>query len=298
MNRHIVAFLAVASFALSALSANAAPLTRTWVSGTGNDLNPCNRTAPCQTFSGALANTVAGGEINCLDSGGFGSVTISQSVTIDCGDGTGGILTISGSAVVVTAGVSGKVVLRNMTIQGAGTGANAIRLLSGSLTVENVKILGFTTHGIEVNATGDGNLFVRGTNITNVTKGIVVIAATTFATAQIDKTRIDSASGNGLEVGSGGVTVSISNSVITNSGTALITTGSGRINSDRNVIARNTTGVNASAFASRISITRNAFQDNGTAVTFSGGGTVSTASNNTVIGPPGLAPTGSAINPL
>src|SRR5437899_12558902 len=75
---------------LSATSAQAQ--TRTWVSGVGDDLNPCSRTAPCKTFAGAISKTAAGGEIDCLDPGGFGAVTITKSITIDCGTVTGGIL--------------------------------------------------------------------------------------------------------------------------------------------------------------------------------------------------------------
>src|ERR1700684_214008 len=64
-----------------------AQATRTWVSGVGDDANPCSRTAPCKTFAGAISKTAAGGEISVLDPGGFGGVTITQSITLD-GDGT------------------------------------------------------------------------------------------------------------------------------------------------------------------------------------------------------------------
>jgi len=73
-----------------ATSANA-QATRTWVSGTGNDTNPCSRTSPCLTFAGALSKTAAGGEIDCLDAGNFGTVTINKAITIDCAGGGGGI---------------------------------------------------------------------------------------------------------------------------------------------------------------------------------------------------------------
>src|SRR4051795_2127947 len=70
--------------------------TRTWVSGVGDDANPCSRTAPCKTFAGAISKTAAGGEIDCLDPGGFGTVTITKSITIDC-DGTFGSILASGT---------------------------------------------------------------------------------------------------------------------------------------------------------------------------------------------------------
>src|ERR1700712_1402935 len=93
------------------LSAIAVPLdvafgqaTRTWVSGVGDDVNPCSRTAPCKTFAGAISKTAAHGEINALDPGGYGSVTITKSITIR-GRGTQASLLISGTpAVTVNAG--------------------------------------------------------------------------------------------------------------------------------------------------------------------------------------------------
>lgn len=66
----------------SLLSAQA---SRTWVSGVGDDANPCSRTAPCKTFAGAISKTIAGGEIDALDPSGFGAVTITKAITIDGG---------------------------------------------------------------------------------------------------------------------------------------------------------------------------------------------------------------------
>src|SRR5712691_3114554 len=77
-------FVAI-TLAFSALAQ--AQATRTWVSGVGDDANPCSRTAPCKTFAGAISKTAACGEISVLDPGGFGAVTITKSITID-GDGT------------------------------------------------------------------------------------------------------------------------------------------------------------------------------------------------------------------
>ena len=299
MNKGIAILIAAAGFGLSVLPANA-QATRTWVSGVGSDANPCSRTAPCQTFAGAISKTAAGGEIDCLDPGGFGAVTITKAITIDCGGVTGGPLaTLGSNGIIINAGVNDRIVLRNMSIQGAGTGGNAIRFLGGlHLTVENVRISGFTTIGIDVNKSASGNLYVRDTYITNVPKGIRLFTGAGGINAQITNSRFDALSTSALEVASGSTVASISDSVIMNSGTALITTGGGFINADNNIIAKNTTGVNSSVAAGSIRITRNAFQDNGTAVTFAGGGTVSTRGDNNVIGPAGLAPNGGAIPPL
>src|SRR5450432_4615171 len=85
----IVTFAASMAAFASLASAQA---TRTWVSGVGDDVNPCSRTAPCKTFAGAISKTAAGGEINCLDPGGFGGVTITKSMTISCEAGTAGVV--------------------------------------------------------------------------------------------------------------------------------------------------------------------------------------------------------------
>src|SRR5687768_12498119 len=95
-----VAFTAL----LFTLFVNVAPAsaqaTRTWVSGVGDDANPCSRTAPCKTFAGAISKTAAGGEINCLDPGGFGGVTITKSISIICDHTEGGVL-VSGTNAIV-----------------------------------------------------------------------------------------------------------------------------------------------------------------------------------------------------
>src|SRR6187402_29385 len=122
----LVLFGLLAVVSLPTTSAHA-QATRTWVSGVGDDANPCSRTAPCKTFAGAISKTAAGGEIDCLDPGGFGAVTITKSMTIDCTGVTGGPLATAGtSGIIVNAGVNDRIVLRNMGIQGAGTGANGI----------------------------------------------------------------------------------------------------------------------------------------------------------------------------
>src|SRR5258707_1834948 len=126
--------------------------SRTWVSGVGDDVNPCSRTAPCKTFAGAISKTAAGGEIDALDPGGFGAVTITKAMTIDGGGGQVASVLVSGTnGIVVQAGPSDVVILRNLRINGIGTGINGIRFLSvKDLNVENCYIFGFSTNGIDV----------------------------------------------------------------------------------------------------------------------------------------------------
>src|SRR6476661_631755 len=114
MHKSVAILIAAAGLGLSALPASA-QATRTWVSGVGSDANPCSRTAPCQTFAGAISKTAAGGEIDCLDPGGFGAVTITKAITIDCGTFPGGILSAGSPAgVTVNAGVNDRIILRNL----------------------------------------------------------------------------------------------------------------------------------------------------------------------------------------
>src|SRR3954469_21895164 len=89
--------------ALAVPTAASGQATRTWVSGVGDDANPCSRTAPCKTFAGAISKTANGGEINCLDPGGFGGVTIGKSLTIKCHYTEGGVLVAGTNAIVINA---------------------------------------------------------------------------------------------------------------------------------------------------------------------------------------------------
>src|SRR5712675_1811908 len=82
-----------------------AQATRTWVSGVGDDANPCSRTAPCKTWAGAISKTAPGGEIDALDPGGFGAVTITKAISLDGGGGQVASVLVSGTnGIVVSAG--------------------------------------------------------------------------------------------------------------------------------------------------------------------------------------------------
>src|SRR5438445_4339112 len=103
--------LAIVLLGPTLLSAQA---TRTWVSGVGDDANPCSRTAPCKTFAGAISKTAAGGEIDALDPGGFGAVTITKAITIDGGGSLASVLVSGTNGIVVSAGASDVVTIRNI----------------------------------------------------------------------------------------------------------------------------------------------------------------------------------------
>src|SRR5207302_1072627 len=106
--RFTIKLLVIATFLLAFASIAQAQATRTWVSGVGDDANPCSRTAPCKTFAGAISKTADGGEIDVIDPGGFGTVTITKSITID-GAGT--------FASILAAGTVG------VTVNDSGSGA-------------------------------------------------------------------------------------------------------------------------------------------------------------------------------
>src|ERR1041385_1571741 len=174
--------LAVMAFTLTVSSGVQAQATRTWVSGVGDDVNPCSRTAPCKTFAGAISKTADGGEIDCIDPGGFGTVTITKSITIDGGGTFASILAAGTNGVNVNDSASGapqtKVVrLRNLSINGAGTGVVGINVTSArTVYVENCQVYGFrsgnatTSDGLKVNitaGTGTFTVFVKDSTFEN-----------------------------------------------------------------------------------------------------------------------------------
>src|SRR5712672_2977200 len=112
------------SLVLIVASTASSQATRTWVSGVGDDVNPCSRTAPCKTWAGAISKTAAGGEIDALDPGGFGAVTITKAITLDGGGGQVASVLVSGTnGIVVSAGANDTVTLRNIRLNGIkGTG--------------------------------------------------------------------------------------------------------------------------------------------------------------------------------
>src|SRR4051794_16728693 len=132
-----------------------AQATRTWVSGVGDDANPCSRTAPCKTFAGAISKTATAGEINCLDPGGMGTVTITKSMTINCHEVFGSILASGVPGVTINAtAVGSKVILRGLQINGIAGGTSVagtigVRILAADVVViEDTVITQFAQQGI------------------------------------------------------------------------------------------------------------------------------------------------------
>ena len=257
--RFFVNFLALVVLTLGVSSIANAQATRTWVSGVGDDANPCSRTAPCKTFAGAISKTAAKGEISVLDPGGFGALTVTKSITLN-GDGTlAGILSANVSGIIINAGATDVVYIRNLSINGAGTGLNGIRWIAGkALHVENCKISGVGNnsagngHGIVVALTATaGNLFVKDTNIqTCAVAGIAISTTTGFVAGVLDNVRLEGLP-TGLIIGNNAF-ISIRNSVInlsTSTGVNISGTGGATGSFDNVMINNNPTGINVGAGA-------------------------------------------------
>src|SRR3984893_6433607 len=144
--RKIVLSLNIFGAKLAILPAPAqAQETRTCVTGVGDDANPCSRTAPCKTFAGAISKTAPAGEINCLDPGGFGAVTITKSMTISCEAGTAGVLVSGTNAIIFQGASTDYLFLKGLDIEGLGTGLSGIVFNAGGfLHVEDCVIRHFT----------------------------------------------------------------------------------------------------------------------------------------------------------
>jgi hypothetical protein len=150
-----------------------AQATRTWVSGVGDDVNPCSRTAPCKTFAGAISKTAAKGEINVLDPGGFGAVTITKAITIQARGNTAGVLTNAANAINVSAGVNDRVTLDGLDINGLDTAASGVKINSGKVVrIMNSEIYGFATAGVSFTpSTANARLVISKTSIYDNTAG-------------------------------------------------------------------------------------------------------------------------------
>ena len=189
--RFTIKVLALAVFMFATVSVAQAQATRTWVSGVGDDANPCSRTAPCKTWAGAISKTAACGEIDALDPGGFGAVTITKSITLD-GTGTNAsILAGLVNGIVINAAATDVITIRGLSINGVCTGINGINVLQAkTVNVEDCVIFRFNSgNGITVNDSNGANLNVKNTVIRdNTLDGINVLGggAAAFINVTLD----------------------------------------------------------------------------------------------------------------
>ena len=273
-----------------------AQATRTWVSGVGDDANPCSRTAPCKTFAGAISKTAAGGEISVLDPGGFGAVTITKSITIS-GDGTlAGILASITNGIIVNAGVNDDVIIRSISINGtmgANIGLHGIRYLAGrSLRVENCSITGFNNNGIDVVHAGTagnpaGALVVENTTFDKI-NGVAVrvdtaAGGTVFPSAHLNNVRI-SRTGFGFDVLKSSVGTSSNSTVTDVVQQAAVAENSATVNAANCTFTKNGTGIEAFTSGSTIRISQCHIFNNTTGVKIAAGATGDRFGDSSVFG--------------
>ena len=246
-----------------------AQATRTWVSGVGDDVNPCSRTAPCKTFAGAISKTATNGEINCLDPGGYGAVTITKSITIDCEDTQGSILASLTNGVIVNSSTAA-VRLRGISINGAGNGINCVRVIAAaSLVLDEVVCFGFSQHGVSVenssgafglvvlnssfrNNTGNGiNTFVTGTGSATVAVDSSLFAFNNIgvnlgaaAKGSVRDSTLSNNSGQGVRADGATSSLSASNNQVVHNGTGILSANGAVVRIGANLVSFNTTGLN------------------------------------------------------
>jgi Right handed beta helix region len=212
---------ALALFFAFAATPAMAQATRTWVSGVGDDANPCSRTAPCKTFAGSISKTAAGGEINCLDPGGFGAVTITKSITISCVAVTGGVLVSGTNGITINAGATDRVVIEGLDIEGLSTGLVGISILSGrDVVVRNTTIRNFkggNATGIQANNTVNAvRLTVENVHFFNNNYGVRMIG-TVNGKALINNSAFVNNSVAGMGANGATNAVSVNGNSVTNS---------------------------------------------------------------------------------
>ncbi len=252
--------LFVVTFVLALASAAQAQATRTWVSGVGDDFNPCSRTAPCKTFAGAISRTAKDGEISVLDPGGYGTVTIAKSIYINGthGAGYGSVLNTLANGINVNitdaADVRKAVRLRALDINGASQGVNGINIVAANnVWIEDSVIDGnagdgtSTGIGIRVATAASVNVFVSDTMVHKNTTGIRVNATSGFAVANIRNSNIEG-NGTGVNAATNSFVTVADSRVSNNTTNGIIASVSGAQLTVRDcVISNNATGINAAA---------------------------------------------------
>ncbi len=297
MFRLISPKFALAFFFLFVVATTAhAQATRTWVSGVGDDVNPCSRTAPCKTFAGAISKTAAGGIINALDPGAYGTVTITKSITIDAGGMFAGVLaTGSVNGIIVNAGATDVVVLRGLSINGAGSGLNGVSFIAGgTLHIEDCTIQNFSANGVLFEPAGTSQLTVKDSFIrnngtaANTTGGVrIKPTGTGFANVAFDKVRMDrnvfgirAEDNSRVNMRDSFATVNTNNGFIAVSNAAVV-----ELTLDNCLSSNNgTNGVASVGPDSTVRMTRTTISNNATGLLSSRGGQIMSFGNNYISG--------------
>ena len=277
---------------------------RTWVSNVGDDANPCTVTAPCKTFTVALSRTSTGGEIDCLDPGGFGTVSIAKSIAIICQHGTAGISATSGNGITVNTPANSVVTLRGLDIDGLGTASIGINFTgAGALHVEQCIIRNFnggSALGIGFAPTSPAKLYVEDSYIsdngTGTTGGGIFIkpgAAAGSALAELNRVSVNNnivgvrADGTG----NAGVQLSIESSTLSGSAfgavVAVSPPGAGAVSvlvDLSNMSNNGANGLGADGSTATVRFARSIVTGNGNSVTAANGATVLSYGDNDIDG--------------
>jgi len=289
-----------------AMSASA-QATRTWVSGVGDDANPCSRTAPCKTFAGAISKTAPGGEIDALDPAGFGGVTITKSITLD-GTGTLASILVSGTnGVIINAGTGDRVVLRNIQLNGIGTGTNGVNILqAGTVDLDYVEIANFATSAVNIaNTSNNINVAIYHSTIHNIANQAITSNPTGTGTAKlsVDNSFISKNTFSAINQVNNTVS-SITNTTMVHNGGAGVflqagTSATNVSNVDNCVMSMNQFGVFAgNGGTPKIRISRNQITQNTSAgLNIVGAATIDSHGNNMIIGNAGNETPSTQISP-
>jgi len=315
---------AVTAFLLMVTSMANAQATRTWVSGVGDDVNPCSRTAPCKTWAGAISKTFINGEIDALDEGGFGTLTITKSITIEgtFGSGFGSTLSSGVNGFIINLGASNvndplrTVRLRNLSITGIGasgavgtrTGLNGINVSTGNtaavnLFVENCLVTDFSQRGLTWPALVTGTIHITDSIFRNNGQAGIALLGTNVK-GSVDRTRIENNGGStfaGFAVDGPGQQISVSNSIASGNGIGFFLNNTSSLSLESCVAVGNTTGLQStsSGAGNKMRMSNVNVTNNGTGVSFASNAVVTSYGNNHIDGngAGNALPVGSAIGP-
>jgi len=268
-----------------------AQATRTWVSGVGDDVNPCSRTAPCKTFAGAISKTAANGEISVLDPGGFGAVTITKGITLDGSEQISGVLVAGTNGINVSAATTDVVILRNLDIHGSNfTGINGIQVNSAkAVFVENCRIQNFSASGIRVaNTSGTVSVHVTHCDIRSNTIAAILTNPTGGGVTGVDvEDSVLSQNGSsGVDLGGTNNAITLTRTTVANNPSGVVVEGTGSLGSIEScTIIGNQNGVTSGTGGGTpvVRISRSFISGN-TAQGLSGSGTTRCFGNNVIEG--------------
>jgi hypothetical protein len=270
--------------------------SRVFVAAQGSDLNPCSFALPCRTFQHAHDVVAANGEIDVLDPAGYGSLTITKSISIQ-GHGFAGLSVASGgNGIEILAGAV--VHLNGLLIEGNGVGAVGILFQSGRvLVVENCIVRNMSDTGIVVNpfaaitpTLSVSNSYFSSNQFAGISiqpissQGAGVIAAierTAFYDTGSSAVRTSAAGGNGA------INVAVTDSIAANGGTAfLVVSGAGHpavdLSLTRTTIAGNSAGVVATSANTTVRLSQTTIVANATGYSIGVGGTIFSYGDNTI----------------